>query len=819
MITWTNNSTTNDNRWSVGDTAEWYVTGELPDWVTGDLSDVKPMFVFSQEPELTARGDTLVGSGTVSYNSTTSTLTISENIGIDLNNWTVQIQQPNGTGKLRWPSWGAVSAKWADPGCHAWDANDGDLTHEITRVIELSGESGWTETAFTGSEGGIWRVSYDLPVQGTTATTSTSRIVTLPAAVGARPNVLERFTLGGEGGYAWNTYIYQCFDKVFTRAQPWTYKDPFFARHTQYTDSNGTTYWVNHRVLRSCVGNNNQTCLYRDGWIASKAGNFQLNWIPNNLDDIQDIFMPSSYQSTYNQILLMNDGRLLQFPIARIESADASEREDEITTIRGVTTSGDTVSLNNVTAILAINQSHNEDCLVKTDDNRVWHVGGRTASITARQIPDIDTDKIMFCQLGDNWDSAYVVYQDRPTELYRMTFEDGTARDLDTFKWINGVEVCPNTLITLDVDEQFVHGCSNEFHAGFMTNKRILSYKCNNVSRNAYNPSSGDRFVDFSHNSNNIFFLGACAYSMAISIDDIPYLMSRAGYNGMSGYLSGKSSDQFYDPLNRTDPMCDYDSLAIELRKLHELGMLDSFDSSISSANQIGSRTYADFQTTDSRFAVNQYTCVNSLSAGTAYNNTAGQTDCLEPEPTQEVGNWASDTPTARNGSVGADGNHFMYVQNDQRWNHTTGTQEMGYYLQMPCEDRTMPAHSSMEITHVSGTFTWEQARLDALERGGQLAVVRYTSQQQLISNLNQSGWLGGVRVEYRQGSRNDGDIDGGTINGRHYWWWTDSTTPASIVETSSMTPRAQLTLIQTSGHQSGTVQDSVPEDSPCVVS
>lgn len=185
-------------------------------------------------------------------------------------------------------------------------------------------------------------------------------------------------------------------------------------------------------------------------------------------------------------------------------------------------------------------------------------------------------------------------------------------------------------------------------------------------------------------------------------------------------------------------------------------------------------------------------------------------------EPTQEVGNWASGKPSARNGSVGAAGNHFMYVQSDQLWNHTTGDQTMGYYLQMPCADSGRPAHSSMEITHVSGTFTWEQARLDALGQGGQLACIRYTSQHEWVSCLNQSGWLGGVRVQYRQGSDSDGDIDNNAINDRMYWYWTDSTTPVSIVETSSMTPRDEMTRHLACGHASGKIQASVPETSPC---
>ena len=101
MITWTNNSTGDDNRWSIGETARWYTTGELPDWVSDDLSDVKPVFVFSQQPELTSQGETTTGSGSVSYDNDTNTLTISEAINTNWNNWTVQIQQPGGTGVLR----------------------------------------------------------------------------------------------------------------------------------------------------------------------------------------------------------------------------------------------------------------------------------------------------------------------------------------------------------------------------------------------------------------------------------------------------------------------------------------------------------------------------------------------------------------------------------------------------------------------------------------------------------------------------------------------------------------------------------------------
>lgn len=1206
MITWTNNSTNADNRWLVGETAEWTATGDLPDWITsGDFSRL-PVFVFSQDPELTDVGDTWIGAGSVTYNSNTNTLTIQESIRMDLNNWTVQVTGNNGE-TLRWPGWGAVSARWADPGCHAWDVNVGDRTHEIERTFELNGDVvdnlnmlnldtrtynityeleqviqtrsvtlepaqicdlfkvlrmasttsltgvnltittatpntrvwvqetidpaesiygmvrpvaddeygnlfvavgegisdsgrvvfdtgfpkyydgpgdvteselynhpkgqypylancikytcnkptransvcyflddasarysgkfnnavrqvtqaiGWTFNFFqdldpgspvnkpdgdahrtfvmgedlkgnemdpngsswtaqqwsdyfiqfdvlvwlgtaqsdwlgSGSEfiaglmqafesglglvfitddknfqhvvnhaikpfgiqfeGSVDRKNGDEYLVSTMLTdtdyiptgshplfadmggdrkiaagssegkivrdTTTTRLsswvsdadsqlqvndffgrgelyittandcntrlpVYEPIATGdgSRPNVLERFTLGGEGGYRWNTYVLQCFDKVFTRKHPWTlyenqglildtYKHPStYDRHTTYTTndehSQEITYHVNHGVLRSCQGNKNKTCLYRDGWVLCPVGDFQLDWIPNNLNDIQDIFMPSSYQHTYNQILLMNDGRLLQLPVAALynEREDSSKQNSLVVTISGVNTSGQTVALDNVTEILTINQAHNEDCIVRTDDNGVWHVGGRTTNFSARQIPDIAADDIMFCQIGDNWDSAWVVFNNEPASLYRMTFQDGTARNLNNFEWITGVEACPNTLVTMDTDEQFVHGCSNEFHSCFITTKRVIGYKCDAPPKQPNNAGT-TRLVDITYDTSitNIYCLGACAYSLALSIDGVPHLYCASGYSGMNGYPSSDSKYQYSRNLLQLDPMSDYDALTIELRAMQQLGVLENFDASDSTAVTMTQHTW---NTLTNSLPLAIYTVTTGYDAGTPYTPSLGQISCAQPPPTQEVGNWGDNQPPARNGNTGAAGNSFMYTDSDGVWYLTTGTQQMGYYLQMPCAaraaDEIMPQHSSMDITFVSGTYTWDQARLDALDRGGQLAAIRYTSQQQLIVAAGEAGWLGGVRVQYREGDNGDGwntpwggtgDIDNGGIPGRIYVFWTDSTTPASIVETKTMTSRNDLVPIASGGYLNGNRYASVPEDSPCAAS
>ena len=72
-------------------------------------------------------------------------LTMSEPLSMELNNWTVQVTQSNGSGVFRWPGWGGMTDRWADPGCHAWDLNEGDRTHQIVRTFQLSGADGLTD--------------------------------------------------------------------------------------------------------------------------------------------------------------------------------------------------------------------------------------------------------------------------------------------------------------------------------------------------------------------------------------------------------------------------------------------------------------------------------------------------------------------------------------------------------------------------------------------------------------------------------------------------------------------------------------------------
>ena len=170
MITWTNNSTDNLNRWNLNDTASWtatddgdVATGVIPDWIRTGAFDTSPEFVFVNATEREQMGAVYTGTGQVSWDHTTDTLSITETLSLVLNNWTVQVTERDGTGVFRWPGWGAMTDRWADPGCHAWSVNRGDLTHQITRTVELSGTDGFsTVDELDQTVTGQYRVTYQL---------------------------------------------------------------------------------------------------------------------------------------------------------------------------------------------------------------------------------------------------------------------------------------------------------------------------------------------------------------------------------------------------------------------------------------------------------------------------------------------------------------------------------------------------------------------------------------------------------------------------------------------------------------------------------
>jgi len=168
-------------------------------------------------------------------------------------------------------------------------------------------------------------------------------------------------------------------------------------------------------------------------------------------------------------------------------------------------------------------------------------------------------------------------------------------------------------------------------------------------------------------------------------------------------------------------------------------------------------------------------------------------------EPLKYHANWKTGLPTGRH----YDGLNFVLFNNNN-WIDAASSERHGYYLQIGGND-------SDNIVYQSGSYTWEEARLDSLDKGGQLAVVLWTSQHNKIAANGGSGWLGGVRVQYRSGSENDGDIDYDAIGGRQYFRWVGSQVQESVVETSNMPARSQFPLIP-SGLGNGNRWNSNPE-------
>ena len=189
MITWTNNSTDNLNLWNQHDTASWTVTddgdvttGVIPDWIRAGAFDTSAEFVFVNATEREQMGEVYTGTGQVSWDHTTDTLSITETLSYVLNNWTVQVTQRDGTGVFRWPGWGAMTDTWADPGCHAWDVNAGDLTHQIIKTYEQQDGAGWsTVQSINQLTGGTYRITHNVTNGGSSATPVT-RVVTIPSS-------------------------------------------------------------------------------------------------------------------------------------------------------------------------------------------------------------------------------------------------------------------------------------------------------------------------------------------------------------------------------------------------------------------------------------------------------------------------------------------------------------------------------------------------------------------------------------------------------------------------------------------------------------
>jgi hypothetical protein len=385
---------------------------------------------------------------------------------------------------------------------------------------------------------------------------SLSSRICCPGDAPKRQDLLDRFTLQGEGGYAWNTFNFVNRDIMYA---PLEYKNSYYtpivgASYTTYaytTSFGGISYYGLSGVLRMGAGNHNQSAIFRDGNVfythesGGSRGPFVYSWIKDNLHTFKDIFMPSSYAWTNCQVVLLTSGDLVELDLRNRYNPPR-------------------VILTNVSRVVAINQAHNSDCIVAKYDDTVWHVTLRSDTYTsadyeARQILNLDDSDILFAQIGDPGNSCFVCLKSDPTKIYRLT--TGT-RHLGSFSWLTARSNTPATLpgLPLGAGEYFVDGASNEFHYVLLTNKRILCYRGDGGSY-GYGPVP---FVarNLAPGVSAVSMSTSTSYSMAVRLTDGYYLLS---VQGMGNYKTGGGPAPYYNAYVNMDKFTMWNNLVQNL--------------------------------------------------------------------------------------------------------------------------------------------------------------------------------------------------------------------------------------------------------------
>lgn len=425
-----------------------------------------------------------------------------------------------------------------------------------------------------------------------------------------RQNLLDRFTLQGEGGYGWNTFNFVNRGDVYATVgyantiypnvlggSP-SVPAPYYTTYAYTTSFEGTTYYGLSGILRIGAGNRNQGAIFRDGKVFymdydldsnnrpinnRPSGPHLYNWARDNMHRFKDLFMPSSYSNYRCQAVLLTSGELYELDLDNRPSSPP-------------------LILNDVDRILAINQAHNADFIVAKKDHTVWHVAlagnliPASGQSEARQIPNLDARSINFIQIGDPWNSLYVCLTSDNTKIYRLLSDMSEPRSLGKFQWITGVSNTPmstapspaatldwfgvktqdgDTLATLaagpiagvtygkhkpitgfvpfnllEPGEYFVDGMSNEFHFTWLTNRYVHTFRGYGGASFGYAPGLAYKKFTLPANTEPVKMCTATAYSMTLQLTDGFYLLS---HQGVSSYLGGTiapggMSELYYDP-------------------------------------------------------------------------------------------------------------------------------------------------------------------------------------------------------------------------------------------------------------------------------
>lgn len=312
---------------------------------------------------------------------------------------------------------------------------------------------------------------------------SLSSRICCPGNPPKRQELLNRFTLQGEGGYEPDSFNF--VDKGIMYATL-AYKNSYYvpilgnAGYTTYaytTSFNGTTYYGLKDILRMSTGNANSCAIFRDGNVfvsnSTPKGPYYYPWIKEHLHEFKDIFMPSSYGNYYLQAVLLTSGNLYELDLDGRYSSP-------------------TLIMANVDRIMCINQAHSSDFIVATTTDDVWHIELNSASwnsglttvqhrknqILAGSGTSIGlrASDVEFIQLGDSNNSCYVCYTADKTKVYNIAAgpRDSGYGPAGLLTYVNNT---PYTGVPLISGEYFIDGSSNECNYAFLTNKHVHTFQ------------------------------------------------------------------------------------------------------------------------------------------------------------------------------------------------------------------------------------------------------------------------------------------------------------------------------------------------------
>jgi hypothetical protein len=368
-------------------------------------------------------------------------------------------------------------------------------------------------------------------------TNNLEKRITCPKPPPRRQRLLNRFTMQGEGGYAWNTYNFVNRDKIYATPEYSVGIQANMGGAVEYnkykytTTYDGTTYYGLSGAIRVSLAANNNSVILRNGLVYySGNGPYMSNWIKNNASIMWDMFMPSTHgNGGPTQVVLLTTGNLF------------------FVDLRNFATNPNFVPpiiLPNIERFLAINQSHNSDLLVLSKDKKVYHVvthstGGSPSPYAYQEITNIgDTDDIEFMSIGDGANSCYVCYSSDLKKVYPINCSNPNrdGHGSNSFGWFTSKNNTASNIF-LDNDEYFVDACGNEFDVVFLTNKRVLCYstidneydRCG-ITYWQHPLPSGSKAVRMST---------SCSYSMAVELSDGYYLLSR---RPITQYATGDSA-------------------------------------------------------------------------------------------------------------------------------------------------------------------------------------------------------------------------------------------------------------------------------------